>query len=188
MKRYAMLLCAMLLAFVVLMYGKASASDGFEAVRCGGDIPAALIGRHSANERVVVTEAHHRDLALKDLGADMITDEINMVDWSICGAEYYVLLDQHDVIRDVLPFPNHSRAAPASSGQCECDGREMNEIIYSVLDNQAGYQIAFDYNDKTLLPVLWAWKVDVKTVKFVKLDVAGMLCSVSAVNDVDRVR
>ena len=118
--------CAMLLAFVVLMCGKASASDGFEAVRCGGDITAALIGRHSANERVVVTEARHRDLALKDLGADMVTDEIDMIDWSICGAEYYVLVDRHDTIRDVLPFPNHSRAAPASSGPCQRNGQQMD--------------------------------------------------------------
>jgi len=183
MKRYAMLL-----AFAVLICGKASASDGFEAVRCGGDIPAALIGRHSPNERVVVTEARHRDLALKDLGADIVTDQINMIDWSICGAEYYVLMDRHDIIRDVLAFPAHSTAAPASWGPCQRNGRQMDEAVYSVLDNNGEDNKTYDQNDKTLLPVLAAWKVDEKTVKFVKLDVAGMLCSVSAVNDVDRVR
>ena len=177
----------MLLAFLVLICGKASAGDEFEAVRCGADIPRALIGRHSPNERLVVTEARHRDLALKDLGADIITDEINMIDWSICGAEYYVLVDQHDIIRDVLPFPNHSRAAPASSGHCQRNGREMNEIIYSVLDNKAGSNKKYDQNDKTLLPALWAWKIDVKTVKFVKLDVVGMLCPLSAIDPADRV-
>jgi hypothetical protein len=149
MKRYAMLL-----AFTVLMCSKASASDGFEAVRCGGDIPAALIGRHSPNERIVVTEARHRDLALKDLGADIVTDEINMIDWSICGAEYYVLLDRHDVIRDVLAFPAHSRAAPASSGPCQRNGQQIDEAVYVVLDNKAGYKIQHDDSDKTMLPVL----------------------------------
>jgi hypothetical protein len=147
----------------------------------------ALVGRHSANEPVVAIEARHRDLALKDLGADIITDEINMIDWSICGAEYYVLVDQHDIIRDVLAFPNHSRVAPASSGDCQRNGQEMNEIIYSVLDNKAGYDKKYDQNDKTPLPALWAWRIDVKMVKFVKLDVAGMLCPLSAIDPVDRV-
>ncbi len=178
---------AMLLPFVVLTCGKASASDGFEAIRCGGDIPRALIGRHSSNEPVVVIEARHRDLALKDVGADIVTDEINMVDWSICGSEYYVLEDRHNTIRDALAFPDHSRAAPAFSGDCQRDGHQMNEIIYAVLDNTAGSDKKYDRNDKTLLPALWAWKVDVKTVKFVKLDVGGMLCPVSAIDDVDRV-
>ena len=177
---------AMVLPLVALMCGTAAASDEFAAVRCGGDIPAALIGRHSSNERVVVTEARHRDLALKDLGADIVTDAINMIDWSICGAEYYVLADQHDIIRDALPFPNHSRTAPAFSGDCQRNGLQMNEIIYAVLDNKAGFNKTYDRNDKILLPALWAWKVDVKTVKFVKLDVSGMLCPASAVDDVDR--
>jgi hypothetical protein len=182
-----MKLYVMLLVLLALSCGKASARDEFEAVRCGADIPRALIGRQSANERVVVTEARHRDLALKDLGADIITDEINMIDWSICGAEYYVLVDQHDIVRDVLPFPNHSRAAPASSGHCQRNGQEMNEIIYSVLDNKAGSNKTYDENDKTLLPALWAWKIDVKKVKFVKLDVGDMLCPLSAIDPADRV-
>ncbi len=179
---------AMLLPFVALICGKASASDGFEAVRCGGDIPRALIGKHSLNERVVVIEARHRDLALKDLGADIVTDEINMIDWSICGSEYYVLEDRHNIIRDALPFPAHSRATPAFSADCQRDGRPMNEIIYAVLDNKADADKKYGPNDETLLPALSAWKVDVKTVKFVKLDVGGMLCPVSAIADVDRVR
>jgi hypothetical protein len=176
----------MLLPFLVLLCGTAAA-DEFDAVRCGGDIPRALIGKHSANERVVLTGARHRDLALKDVGADIITDDINMVDWSICGAEYYVLLDRHDTIRDVLAFPNHSRAAPASSGQCQRDSRQIDEIIYSVLDNKAGDNKKYDQNDKTLLPALAAWKIDVKSVKFVKLDVSGLLCPLSAIDSVDRV-
>lgn len=98
-----------------------------------------------------------------------------------------MLEDQHNIIRDALPFPNHSRATPAFSADCQRDGRQMNEIIYAVLDNKAGSDKKYDRNDKTLLPALWAWKVDVKTVKFVKLDVSGMLCPVSAINDIDRV-
>ena len=63
----------------------------------------------------------------------------------------------------------------------------MNEIIYSVLDNKAGFNKTYDQNDKTLLPALWAWKVDVKRVKFVKIDVGGMLCPLSAIDPIDRV-
>jgi hypothetical protein len=179
--------CVMLLPLLVLISGKASAADEFDAVRCGGDIPRALIGRHSRNERIVVTEARHRDLALKDLGADIITDAINMIDWSICGAEYYVLVDQHEVIRDVLAFPDHSRAAPASSGPCQRDGRVMDEAIYAVLDNKAGDNKKYDPNDNTLLPALAAWRIDVKSVKFVKLDVGGMFCPLSTIDSADRV-
>jgi hypothetical protein len=64
----------------------------------------------------------------------------------------------------------------------------MKELVYAVLDNKDGYNIKMsDYKDKTPLPVLWAWKVDEKKTKFVKLDVGGMLCPVSAVDDRDRV-
>jgi hypothetical protein len=185
-KRWAILLPLLVLIWLVLICGKASA-DEFDAVRCGGDIPRALIGKHSRNERVVVTEARHRDLALKDLGADIITDEINLIDWSICGAEYYVLVDQHQVIRDVLPFPNHSRAAPASWGPCQRGGRAMDEAIYAVLDNTAGSNKTYDPDDKTVLPALSAWKVDVKRLKFIKLDVGGMFCPLSTIDSADRV-
>src|SRR5215472_9258387 len=177
----------MLLPLLALICGKASAADEFDAVRCGADITRALIGRHSPNERVLVTEARHRDLALKDLGADIITDEINLIDWSICGAEYYVLVDQHQVIRDVLPFPNHSRAAPASWGPCQRDGRAMDEAIYAVLDNAAGSNKKYDPDDKTVLPALSAWQVDVKRLKFIKLDVGGMFCPLSTIDSADRV-
>jgi hypothetical protein len=55
------------------------------------------------------------------------------------------------------------------------------------LDNKAGENKKYDPNDKTLLPALAAWKIDVKSVKFVKLDVSGLLCPLSAVDPRDRV-
>jgi hypothetical protein len=177
----------MLLGILVLSSGEAFA-DEFDAVRCGADIPGALIGKHSRNEKVAVTEARHRDLALKDLGADIITDEINMIDWSICGAEYYVLVDRHDIIRDVLPFPAHSKTTPAAGGPCQRDGRKMDDTIYAVLDNKAGENNKYDQNDETLLAVLAAWKVDLKKVKFVKLEVANMRCPASSIFSADQVR
>jgi len=35
------------------------ASDGFSAIRCGSDIPQALVGRTMRNERIVVIEERH---------------------------------------------------------------------------------------------------------------------------------
>ena len=183
-----MRLQVMVLAFLTLMGGRALAGDEFDAVRCGANIPQALIGRHSPNERVVVTEARHRELALKDLGADIINDDLNMIVWSICGAEYYMLVDRHDIIRDVLPFPAHSKNAPASSGPCQRNGRETSGVIYSVLDNRAGEDRKYDQNDKSLLPALWAWRVDEKRAKFVKLDVIGLRCPLSAIDPRDRIQ
>jgi hypothetical protein len=49
---------------------QAPAKDGFERVRCNADIAKALIGQRAANERIVVIEARHKDLGLKDLGSN----------------------------------------------------------------------------------------------------------------------
>lgn len=166
------------LSFVLFLLagGNALAADGFEAVRCGGDIPGALIGKHLSNERVVVLEARHRDLALKDLGATEITDRINTISWNICGKEYVLLLDG-DAIRDVLPFPAHSRRAPAFIGSCEIGGRMDDETVVAVLNNSAGYEKDYDLQDRKLYPATTAWKIDTKKIKFVKIDAAGVRCS-----------
>src|SRR5216684_8699230 len=84
-------------------------ADGFESVRCGGDIPKAMIGRKTSNEPVVQIEARHKDLTLKDLGAEIISDDerLNLIFWRICGEEYAVLQDGA-IVKDVLRFPKHS--------------------------------------------------------------------------------
>src|SRR5262245_49042554 len=66
------------------------AGDGFELVRCGTDIAKALVGRKTSNEPVVKIEARHKDIGLKDLGADIISEDkgLNLVFWQICGDEY----------------------------------------------------------------------------------------------------
>src|SRR5262249_8637374 len=86
-------------------------SNQFDKVRCGSDIPKALMGQRASNERVVVIEDRHKALGLKDLGADEISGRLSTVWWRICGAEYVLLEDDH--VRDVLPFPSHSKDAPA---------------------------------------------------------------------------
>jgi hypothetical protein len=184
---------AILAAFLVLICGKASAADEFDAVRCGTDIPRALIGKYSPNERVVVLEARHRDLALKDMGADIVSDDINMIDWSICGADYMLLIDRHDIIRDALAFPAHSFIKPMTGGgPCRRNGRDTVDTSVALLDNKAGYRVDHHVNhqaemEKIQLPVLDAWKIDLKRVKFVKLDVVGLRCSIEEVSPVDSV-
>jgi len=60
-------------------------ADGFESVRCGSDVRKALVGRKMSSEPVVVLEARHKDLQLKDLGAEEISDRLNLIFWRICG-------------------------------------------------------------------------------------------------------
>ena len=43
------------------------AADEFDTVKCGADVSKAMVGSHSSNERVVVLEARHCNLGLKDL-------------------------------------------------------------------------------------------------------------------------
>src|SRR5438046_2584900 len=90
-------------------------ADGFESVRCGGDIPKAMIGRKTSNEPVVEIEARHKDLALKDLGAEIVSDDerLNLIFWQICGEEY-VTLEDGDVVKDALKFSRHSKDSPNS--------------------------------------------------------------------------
>ena len=138
-----------------------------------------------ANERVSTLEAQHRDLLLKDLAAE-ITDLIDAISWSICGKEYMLLEDQRDIVRDILPFPPHSKRSPAFTGNCEVNGRAQAEIIVAVLDSRAGYKQDYDRSDKAVLPAAQAWKIDTKSVKFIKVDVqTGMRCPRTGVDTAD---
>ena len=83
-------------------------ADGFDSVQCGSDVRKALLGRTMQNERTVVIEERHKDIELKDLGGTEISDRLFLTSWRICGEEY-VLLEDHDVVRDVLKFPKHSK-------------------------------------------------------------------------------
>ena len=57
------------IALLLLLGGSAYAKDGFESVRCGSDIPNALLGKRMDNEPVAKIERRHKDLGLKDLGS-----------------------------------------------------------------------------------------------------------------------
>lgn len=145
------------------------AGDGFEAVRCGSDVAKALIGRKSANEAVVKIEARHKDIQLKHLGADIISDDerLSLVFWQICGEEY-ATLEEGDVIKDALKFPKHSKDTPQFDGSCQLNGKDLPGYAVGVLKNEEGVP---------MLQAVVAWMIDQKKKKFVPLQTQGLRCS-----------
>lgn len=141
-------------------------ADGFDSVRCGGDIRKALLGRKMPNETVIAIEARHKDLGLKDLGASEISNRLNLISWQICGDEY-VLLEDGDVVKDVLKFPKHSKDSPQFVGSCQLNGKDLPGTVIGVLKLEDG-------ND---LPATVAWKIDEKEKKIVELRTDGLRCS-----------
>jgi len=168
---------ACLLAAIYFGCGQAAVADEFKNVKCASDIPKALIGQHASNEPVVVTEKRHRALGLKHLGADETSDQLSSIDWLICGSEFVTLVDRKGFVRDAIAFPPHSRKAPAYSGYCELNGRKLPDIFVAVLD---GGEQKDDY-----LPVLSAWKIDLKGAKFIKASSEGLRCPRSGIYTVD---
>ena len=145
------------------------AGDGFESVRCGSDIAKALIGRKTSNEPVVKIEARHKDIQLKDLGAEIISDDerLNLIFWRICGEEYAVLQDG-DIVKDVLRFPKHSKDTPQFDGSCQLNGKDLPYYAVGVLKNEDGGK---------MLQALSAWMIDEKLKKFIPLQTEGLRCS-----------
>jgi hypothetical protein len=175
-----------LVFLAALVSGAAQAQDGFEAVRCGTDVRGALLGKRMSDEPAVQIEKRHAELGLKDLGGDEISDDLNSTSWRICAKEYVIVSDQSGVVRDVLLFPPHSRAAPQFSGTCQANGKKMSDAMIGVLDNRGAKGSShYSARDGTLLPATAAWKIDEKTAKFVALPTAGLSCPRSAVITLD---
>jgi hypothetical protein len=161
--------CITILSLALLLFCAVAASprDGFSGVTCGSDIPKALIGRVMPNERVAVTESRHKDLGLKDLGGTEISDRLFCASWRICGNEYMWLQDSHNVVRDVLTFPEHSKRWPEFIGECQNNGKKVSGQIVAILDNEEG---------KDTLSAKVAWKIDEKGAKFIKVPTDGLRC------------
>ena len=164
------------MAAIYLSMGHVALADEFEAVKCGSDIPKALIGKRSSNAPAVEIEKKYRVLGLKDLGGDEISDALSSVNWLICGAEYIELIDRRGVVRDVLPFPPHSKSSPAFSGKCRLNGRDRRDVIVAVLDGAGAADP---------LPAKTAWKIDQKQAKFVSVPADGLLCPRSGITTSD---
>ena len=165
-----------MLTCIFLPWAQSAIADEFQKVRCDSDIPKALIGQRSSNERVVVTERKYRALGLKDLGADEISDRLSSINWQICGSEFILLVDRSRLVRDVLPFPAHSKSSPAFGGICQVKGRDLPDIMVAILDGAP----AADH-----LPVQAAWKIDQQRAKFVKGSIEGLVCPRSGIYTID---
>jgi hypothetical protein len=166
--------------FIVLLCVQAWAIDEFDTIKCGADIPKAMVGKHSSNERVVVMEARHSNLGLKDLGGIEISDRLFLISWRMCGNEYAELLNTaKDLVRDVLPVPAHSLHAPQSFvEECQVARKEISDAVIAILDNSQG-QRPKAYLERIMLPAKIAWRIDKHQERFAPMPTQGLSCTVS---------
>jgi hypothetical protein len=166
------------LMFLLFCTGASGPQDGFSGIKCGADVPKALIGRVMRNERVVVIENRHKDLGLKDLGGTDISDKPHIFasSWRICGDEYMLLEDGRSVVRDVLKVPEHSKASPEFIGECQTNATKMPGAIVAILNNEPG---------KATLSAKAAWKIDEKSARFIKIATDGLGCPRSGIITAD---
>ena len=158
----------------LLLCASAWGQDEFSGIKCDTDIPRALIGKRFVNGRVVVIEAAHKDIGLKDLGGTEISERLFLISWRICGAEYQLLENTRSrMIRDVLAFPTHSRSSPEAIGGCQIDGRDSPDTIVAVLDNSGGYDMM---HSSRLLNAISAWKIDETRERFQLLTASRLAC------------
>jgi hypothetical protein len=165
-----------ILASIYFAAGQFAFADEFQKVRCGGDIPKAMIGQRGPVQRIVVLEKKYAALGLKHLGADLISDRLSSVNYEICGNEFMLLVDRGGLVGDAVPFPSHSKGSPAFSGLCQSKGKDLPDIFVAVL----GGASKADY-----LPVVTAWKIDKQRAKFIKVPGEGLLCPRSGIYTVD---
>lgn len=167
----------------LLICAGAWGQDEFSGIKCGTDIPRALIGKRFANGRVVVTEAAHRSIGLEDLGGTEISEKLFLISWRICGAEYQLLENTRSrMILDVLAFPTHSRSSPEAIGGCQIDGKESPDAIVAVLDNSGGFDVM---HSSRLLSAIFAWKIDETHERFQQLTASRVTCPAQTVVTLD---
>src|SRR5215813_4899249 len=169
-----------ILLFNVLVCIHGWAADEFDTVKCGADVPKAMVGGHSSNERVMVLEARHSNLGLKDLGGMEISDRLFLNSWRICGGEYAVLTNtEKRVVRDVLPVPAHSLLSPLSFVEkCQVARKETHDAVIAILDNSQGQKLKTSA-EEIMLPARTAWKIDERQERFVPMPVQGLSCAVN---------
>lgn len=175
-----------IVVFCLLLLGKARAQDEFSGIRCGAEIPKALIGKKFRNERVVVTEARHKDLGLKDHGGQIVSDRLFLASWLICGTDYELLINtKSDVIRDAIAIPIHSKRFPLASGHCRLNGRQLADSIDAILDNSGGLKPTEHLKLDTYLKATAAWKIDEGNERFATLSIVGLTCDLAGAITVD---
>lgn len=119
------------------------------------------------NEKVRVLERRHKDLGLKGLGAFEISESLFSISWLICGSEFMLLEDKHNVVSDVLSIPHHSKKTPEFIGECQVNNKEVPGVVVAILDNEPELET---------LSARVAWKINEKSKRFVKLSTKGLSC------------
>jgi hypothetical protein len=167
------LICLLLL----LALGTSRGADEFAGLKCGADIAKFLIGKHDSNDPVAAIEKRHADLNLKNLGGTEISDSLFLASWQICGSEYELLVNTpQGRIRDVLPFPIHSAAAPMFIGTCQADGKQLPGTTIAVPDNTTHHNPRDRSQVKVMLKATSAWQIDQAKQEFVKQSTEKLAC------------
>jgi hypothetical protein len=143
--------------------GAAFAGDSFAGITCSTDIAKAMLGRHMTNEPIDATQARHKDLNLKNLGGDELDWGFN-TGWGICGDKYFILIDKHDIAKDVLKLPPKSEGLPF---QAVCKSPQGDQDLIGIVQDQPG---------AANLAAKAAWKIDDKKKKFAAVPVDGLTC------------
>ena len=161
------------LAMGLMMRG-VQAHDAFDAVKCEGDVAAALSGKHLGAESDDVLEKKHASIGLKVEGGEIISDDLNYASWTLCGGSFHAL-ERGNVIRSVVRA-DHSRSAPAFLGQCELNGKSMSGLVFAILKPSGTDHGNASAHDHTLMPASSAWRIDEKSGRFVEISADGMMC------------
>ena len=165
------------LFLLIIACGKLWAVDEFTGIKCGADIPKALVGKRDSNEPVSALEGRYKELGLKNLGGTEISDRLFLASWQICGSEYDLLVNtKTGLIRDALLFPAHSATSPMFIGKCQADGKETPEAVLAVLNNGAGANARDQKLAKTMLKATAAWKIDESKAKFAQRSTENLVC------------
>ena len=156
-----------LLLFLLAFAPACWAEDGFGSVTCGGDIPKAMVGKKLSNESDSAVENRQKNLTLKDLGGDEITDDLFLSTWTICGSDYMLTL-KRGVVSDVLKMPAHAGAEKEFDGDCTKGKTPVPGVIVGILVDRSG---------SDALSAKTVWKLDEKTGKFTSMPADGLTCA-----------
>ncbi len=139
--------------------------EDWNGIQCGSDIAKALVGRKLHDAPVAETEKKYAPLGLKDLGADEVTEGLNIVAWQVCGAVVLVLTTG-TLVKDALALPVSANKSPPLLSDCTLSGKKLEHVLPLFKSGDDGKAGAVEQ----------AWAVNLTTQKFVVQETAGLLC------------
>jgi hypothetical protein len=153
------------------------ASSAFSDLRCGADIPKALIGKKlEPSKPTSKTEEENKSIDLKFLSGDGADGEAYSLGyWRICGKEYVLLSSAKApaVIQAVIEFPERSTdETDVMAGECSYNGNFRVIGIATALAKDAGYK---EGGDSVL--VTKAWEISLSKMKFQPVPGARVHCT-----------